>query len=133
MHLKMDMLSQDVCAIIYGKIIFKKWETISNKIKFLIEILGLGVIMILKLPEKIPELNNGYMKKKYLLKNSRSILPRGLNIIEIKNNYINGVMKSIYKFKINFVNQSDKYVTQYPGGSVIWDNTNTPIISLLTG
>ena len=126
-----DGLSIDIMYHILSINIFKKWKKIFYRIKTLIKILGYNVIMLLKLPYNMPEINDGYLRKQYLMDNCMSMLPKGLNVCKSKDVYFNNGEIKLFKYKIIFDNNTDKYVSKYPGGSVIWDNNFIPRMSLL--
>ena len=50
-----------------------------------------------------------------------------LQLIHLNNEYY----PKLFKFRIIFDNNEDKFVSKYPGGSVIWDNKLHPRMSLL--
>ena len=141
----------DIIKIIINNLFKYKWKTITNKIKIRINALTFDVINILSIYNLDPPpppitvsatatatvtvttpavatatatetvtltnpLYNQLCKKKYYMKYSKPLLPVNINIIEF-NNYN-------YKIKIFESNSiSNKYITYYRNGAVIWDDT----------
>ena len=116
-------INNDIIDNIIDYIFIYKWNSIKNKIRLRINLLGFNVIMILNKPYFDPEdILTGEEKKNYYIKYGRPFLPR--YIIYEKPTNLTNILK-IQLIDYNF--KSDKFVSFYPNGAVIWDNEKTRV------
>jgi len=118
----------DIINHIIDDLLIYKWTSIRKKIQLRINILGFGVISILKNPENPPpETLGGAEKKIYFIENGQPLIPRYMECVDGGGSCISRLCKiKIIESGL----QSDKYVTIYPNGAVIWDN-DIPRLSCL--
>lgn len=120
-------INNDIIDNIMDNIFIYKWNSIKNKIRLRINLLGFNVIMILNKPYFDPkDILNGGEKKDYYIKYGRPFLPR--YIIYEKPTSPTNILNVVYKIQlIDYNFNSDKFVSFYPNGAVIWDNEKTRV------
>lgn len=118
----------DIINHIIDDLLIYKWTSIRKKIQLRINILGFGVISILKNPENPPpEMLDGVEKKIYYIENGQPLIPRYLKLVHYNRQ---GRLSKIKIIESGL--QPDKYVSIYPNGAVIWDN-DIPRLSCIDG
>lgn len=114
--LQKTCLTKDIIISIINQLFKHKWNIITRKIKIRINALSFNVISILSIYDLIlPKSIEKKYKKSYYIKHSKPLLPYSINIIEINENSYKVI---IYEKN----NVSNKYVTYFKNGGVIWDN-----------
>lgn len=122
--LQKTCLTKDIIISIINQLSKHKWNIITRKIKIRINALSFNIISKLLIDniEKITTTNFNE-KKEYCMKHSKPLLFIKINIIEITEN----------SYKIIILennNVSNKYITYFKNGAVIWDS-NSPRHSIM--
>jgi len=117
-------LTKDIIIIIINQLFKHKWNIITRKIKIRINAISFNIISKL-LIDNIEHITTTTFneKKEYCMKHSKPLLFIKINIIEINENS--------YKIIIHENNNvSNKYVTYFKNGAIIWDS-NSPRHSIM--
>ena len=122
--LEKTTLTNDIIILITDQLYKTKWNNIKTKIKVRMNALSFNIISKLSL-DNIEQFNttNFNQKKEYCIKYSKPLLFVKINIIQTNN----------YSYKIIILennNISNKYITFYQNGAVIWDS-NSPRHSIM--
>jgi hypothetical protein len=122
--LEKTTLTEDVIILITNELYKNKWNTIKTKIKVRMNALSFNIMSKL-LIDNIEHITttNFNEKKEYCMKYSKPLLFIKISIIQTNK----------YSYKIIILennNISNKYITYYKNGAVIWDS-NFPRHSIM--